>query len=431
MRYYGQFNPPLDKLLYERFFSGLVPACGIGIECGAADGISESSLKFFEESLGWTIYNIECSPPLYALLEKNRPYSKNFNIAFTNDSTQKNFRHAIHPVLGENFGNGSLSHSRQHHQELVELGCKFVDYLVTGKTFSDFVAENKIKEIDVFVLDVEGHELAVIESMRGSKVLPKLMCIENTISSREEIDQKLNQFGYEFVEDLHNNGIYIHSDVVKITKMKRRNRPTVNICSIIKENDRQVKYFLSQINSFYRVNYEVQKIILLGATPLESADDFIPDQSLVYVPISADIDCNESVFDLPRRWAKYGNQLCERSVFESADYTFLCDSELCMPPDTIDLLLEEQADAAVPLIILGQSFYEESKDVGSKSGDLCSVGTCFLIKSEILGRSIRFPGISMQAASVDFLRLVRMHGFSVKYSMSAPVIFPTSHWRSV
>ena len=51
-RFYGQFDPPVDRFLFERFFAGSKRP-GVFIECGAFDGETESSCKFFEESLGW------------------------------------------------------------------------------------------------------------------------------------------------------------------------------------------------------------------------------------------------------------------------------------------------------------------------------------------------------------------------------------------
>jgi hypothetical protein len=62
-KYYGQFNPPFDKILEEKYLGKIKN--GIGIECGAFDGVMECTLKFFEDNQGWTIYNIEASPPRF------------------------------------------------------------------------------------------------------------------------------------------------------------------------------------------------------------------------------------------------------------------------------------------------------------------------------------------------------------------------------
>jgi hypothetical protein len=43
-QYYGQFDPPLDRVLHERYFLGR--RRGVFVECGAFDGHLECSCKF-------------------------------------------------------------------------------------------------------------------------------------------------------------------------------------------------------------------------------------------------------------------------------------------------------------------------------------------------------------------------------------------------
>ena len=61
--YYGQFDPPVDRFLQERYFSDS-PRNGVLIERGGFDGQLESSGKFFEKSLGWRAINIQPSPAI-------------------------------------------------------------------------------------------------------------------------------------------------------------------------------------------------------------------------------------------------------------------------------------------------------------------------------------------------------------------------------
>ena len=49
MNFYGQFDPPFDKILKERYFNDFNN--GFGIECGACDGLTECNLKYFEENV--------------------------------------------------------------------------------------------------------------------------------------------------------------------------------------------------------------------------------------------------------------------------------------------------------------------------------------------------------------------------------------------
>ena len=101
MRFYGQWDPPVDKYLFENYFPNKLN--GTFIECGAFDGITESCCKFFEEFRGWRGINVEPVPYLFELLCDNRPLSTNVNAALTDPTTAQHdaeFTQALHPSLG-------------------------------------------------------------------------------------------------------------------------------------------------------------------------------------------------------------------------------------------------------------------------------------------------------------------------------------------
>lgn len=207
MRFYGQFEPPVDKFLFERYFKD--KRNGTSIECGAFDGQLESSCKFFEESMGWKSINIEASPPVFKNLIKNRPNSINHNVALSNSKGVANFTHVISPEMGENFGNGSLSHLDVHKKDLINHGCKFVNYQVDTITYAQLIEMIKIDKLDLMVLDVEGHELSVIEGMTNSTVLPDIFCIEHGHLGVERIKSALSKLPYKYDISLHVNSFFI------------------------------------------------------------------------------------------------------------------------------------------------------------------------------------------------------------------------------
>ena len=75
--YYGQFNPPVDKILHEKYFPNKLN--GISIEAGALDGIWDSNTNFFEKNYNWKTINIEPLNNMYEKLVFNRPKSINLN----------------------------------------------------------------------------------------------------------------------------------------------------------------------------------------------------------------------------------------------------------------------------------------------------------------------------------------------------------------
>jgi FkbM family methyltransferase len=204
--FYGQFE--LDRIIYENFFKD--KRDGFFVECGAFDGLGECTCKFFEESMGWKGLNIEPTPYAYSKLIKNRPNSINENYALSSKAGKAIFTNAIHPELGLYFGNGSLSHTADHKNELITTGCKFETFEVNCIRFSDLYVKNDLPDIDLFVLDVEGHEIEALEGILDIpvKALPKVFCIEYTITGNDKIINMLSS-NYSFHSKHAHNAFFI------------------------------------------------------------------------------------------------------------------------------------------------------------------------------------------------------------------------------
>lgn len=219
-KFYGQFDPPVDCFIFQRYF----PEENIGgvfVECGAAGGLVESSCKFFEESMGWKGYNIEPAPPNFKTLCENRPYSTNLQLGLSNYDGKATFTHAISPVWGADFGNGSISHTQGHMKDLQEQGCSFIEYEIEVMTWRSFIQRESITHVDLFVLDVEGHELSVLEGMLGSAVLPDIMCVEVGHLNMHHVREKMAQLGYVYDISSHVNAFFIHTDKVGLFALRR------------------------------------------------------------------------------------------------------------------------------------------------------------------------------------------------------------------
>ena len=194
MKFYGQFNPPVDQVLYEKYFQN--KRNGLFIECGAYDGLVDSCGKFFEENMGWKGINIEASPRLFERLLANRATSfLNLNIALSNKNGLATFSDIISPS-GIADGNGSLTHKEIHVEQILKSGCKFKPIEVPTIRFTDLIKEHSITHIDFMALDVEGHEIEVIEGMISSPCFPDIMCVEYAFFSLDDIKKPLETYGY-------------------------------------------------------------------------------------------------------------------------------------------------------------------------------------------------------------------------------------------
>ena len=176
---------------------------------GAFDGILESSCFFFEETLGWRGINIEASPPIFKKLQQRRPKAINIHAALSDDVGIVDFTHVYHPKHGENFGNGSVSHTKAHKEELDREKCTYKSFSVPKRTYRSIIDEHAIQSLDLMVLDVEGHEQAVIRGMVGSAVLPRIFCVEFGHVGLDKLRSVLGEIGYDFEAVSHANAFFV------------------------------------------------------------------------------------------------------------------------------------------------------------------------------------------------------------------------------
>ena len=76
-------------------------------------------------------------------------------------------------------------------------------------TYKELIERYNIKNIDLFILDVEGMELKVIEGMKGCKVLPTHMFVEHEHVGLKETEDMLKEFGYKLDYSDFCNSMYI------------------------------------------------------------------------------------------------------------------------------------------------------------------------------------------------------------------------------
>ncbi len=212
-KYYGQFDPPVDQFLHERYFQNS-PSGLAYIECGAFDGEYESSGKFFEETLHWRAINIEPSPLIFPRLAENRPDSLNLNVALSNHRGAALF-HDVHFPGWELCTNGSLRHTPQHRKILDEVGCSYETATVNVTTYDALIRNYGIEQLELLILDVEGHEIEVLEGFKNAVVLPRILCIEHGQLGDDVIRRKVEPLGYRFDTSLFVNSYFVRNAVSK------------------------------------------------------------------------------------------------------------------------------------------------------------------------------------------------------------------------
>ncbi len=203
-RFYGQGRPYLDEQLFDNYFYNKID--GFFIECGAADGVGFSNTLLFENEFDWTGINLEASLKQYSALVINRPKSLNLHMGLAGYTGQALFNDVVSaPGGGE--GNGSFSHTSEHLKELKGYNCVFKEYSVPVITYKDLVRLYNIEHVDLFSLDVEGYELQVIEGMKGSDAMPEVICVEHSISGKDNLIKALPD--YKLDGENYVNSIFI------------------------------------------------------------------------------------------------------------------------------------------------------------------------------------------------------------------------------
>lgn len=183
----------LDKLIYENLINQKLED-GIVFEIGGHDGGWLSISNFFEKQLGFKAILVEPIKELYEISKNKRPNAIHFNYAVNKEKGRLN-------ILKPNNNNiqeissleNNLNEEWKNTWNLTE------KELVDCVHMSDITTEANIKYIDLLIIDVEGHELDVIETFDWDNVEVGVISIEllsilQNYSYFNEKDSKCREF---------------------------------------------------------------------------------------------------------------------------------------------------------------------------------------------------------------------------------------------
>jgi FkbM family methyltransferase len=176
----------LDKKLLKV----LKKPCGVFIEVGGHDGVTQSNTKLLEEFYGWKGLLVEASPSMIETCRLNRPRSIVENYALVSND-------GIKSVIGD--FNGSLMSSingvRLNTSNLLRVPACTITYLLK---------KHSLTNVDFFSLDVEGYELQVLKGLDFNYCRPKVFLIEIYKKDFKNIVMFLDDKGYTLVSNFSN-----------------------------------------------------------------------------------------------------------------------------------------------------------------------------------------------------------------------------------
>lgn len=176
------------------------PKIGYYIEIGAYNGKSQNSTIVLEKA-GWDGVCVEALPDNFRKLKKNRNckciegavYNRKGSITFVDVGTP-------------GWSGIKETHQDKHKQRYNNEN--YTEITVPCITF-DSVAEKT--DIDYLQIDVEGAEIAILNSINWNKFNIKHLCIEDNLKVERQNDDystKLTCLGYMLVEQLNKDFLY-------------------------------------------------------------------------------------------------------------------------------------------------------------------------------------------------------------------------------
>jgi len=212
--YFGQYG---QDLALESFLRLLPPKQKFTfVEIGAHDGISLSNSKFLDSKKDWTGVCIEANPSVYEKLIKNRPSCHCLNVAVSNTDGEVIFQ--VNTGHTEMLSGLVSSYSRKHkkriEKELKKYGGTSKLHAIHSLRLETIVVNERVGDIDILMIDVEGGEFSILESINFTKVKINSILIERNYSSRP-IYQFLLKKGFSRLVSLGGDDLYFSNDILR------------------------------------------------------------------------------------------------------------------------------------------------------------------------------------------------------------------------
>ncbi|RXG60230.1 Protein Star [Armadillidium vulgare] len=208
----SKFTLVYFKLWFISVYTLVFKRNGFFIECGALDGETRSNSLVFEKWYGWEGVLIEGDPKNFKLvLQKNRK-------AWSVPACLSTLAYPNVVMFKQNFNLGKISDvpvgNESHKEGLVEVQCLPI--------YSILLALNRTT-IDYFSLDVEGHELEVLQTIPWNKVNIITLSVEfcHGKSGKNGLKSFMESKGYKVYTNykqksgLNNDLIFYHPLLLK------------------------------------------------------------------------------------------------------------------------------------------------------------------------------------------------------------------------
>lgn len=208
-----------DRLALEHFFGGTRSPRrgGVILESGALDGDTFSTSYVFETALSWRAVHVEASPEMFSRLVRNRPRALNVHAALCSEARTLHlaFRGPEQPdAVG---GIWELMTPTFRSTFWADLTPAKIAALptVACMPLAPLLMLFGISHIDLWVLDVEGGELEVLQSVDFAALVVDVLVVETDGTDNIKdgaVSELLAERGFANLGRVHQNTWFVNRE---------------------------------------------------------------------------------------------------------------------------------------------------------------------------------------------------------------------------
>jgi FkbM family methyltransferase len=228
--FHSQFDE--DRMLSRIFAS---KRAGVCVEVGANDGVNGSATLYFEEH-GWRCVLIEPNPALCAEIRLKRN-AVLFECAASNRAGTATLLIAEGAWRAD--GMSTISARNEDRERIAQQGFSTRPVDVQTLTMDEILVQAKLEgPIDFVTIDVEGHELEVLQGFNLERWKPTILIIEDNSNTEDKtVVRYLAGLGYLPFQRTGVNDWFAHRSNSQLITLTGRLRLTTQV-SIIRARNR-------------------------------------------------------------------------------------------------------------------------------------------------------------------------------------------------
>ena len=160
---------------------------------------------------GWAGMNIDLNPLTIDLFNFMRPRDININSGVSDTEIEKKLYFIDELNTQNTLDNNQLNFLKDHHNIK---DSEILEKKIKTRNLNNILDDYKFYNIDFMNLDIEGHELKVLETLDFNKINLKYLCIEmiehnrESILNNEKIKDLLSKNNFKLIKNFDFNFIY-------------------------------------------------------------------------------------------------------------------------------------------------------------------------------------------------------------------------------